>query len=261
MNVNRIDVVPENPIAAAIALAKAFVAEDPGTIRQQIADDERSIVELQRLGNTLLGVEEHAKAEIASRISSLEARIQQLRGSSVPAMSRYRIFDLAPLSWRNKQGLPLLAVFSTGSPTCTFGVTTTVRYSMSGAERRQYTAYAPKHLPQTLVSCYEDVLGRLKSLAARNGSSVKLTAIFGGLIPDHARNDIEEARLLFPDGMFVLAEVRTWSYEARKPTTIHPGDPLVIAFDGRGSFRLITAFDLTAIEQIIKARMDGKLAS
>ncbi len=123
--------------------AVALVRQAPPVSKPAItAELER----LETLRKSLLPIERNA----ATAVETEERRLRsQLTTSDVP----YPVFDLDPLRWRNKQGLPQFALFSIASHTVRIE-------SDQGLLSGGGQILTP--LPQKLADCYLDVFKRLK---------------------------------------------------------------------------------------------------
>jgi hypothetical protein len=146
----------------------------------------------------------------AEQLSAVGSKIERLGGR-----------EGGPLTWRNKEGWPLLAIFDLSSPR--FAITVTRRwdaYSSYGTSSSK-TTFAPK-LAAALTSCYDDVAARLKKKAGRSiRGSAKVGCTFAGLLPDGIRGKLAELKSTFkniyviaePDGLMIPGKTVTCSSE------------------------------------------------
>jgi hypothetical protein len=78
-----------------------------------------------------------------------------------------------------------------------------------------------------------------------------IEARFAGIVPAKVKKEIETAKgLKFFQEIFLLAETPHWDVKLLEPVRIPLSDPLVVGYDGQ-KFWLITAFDMTSLEQHI----------
>jgi hypothetical protein len=189
----------------------------------------------------------------------------------------YQILTVDPFTWRNKEGMPLLAPFSLDSNICavddrsfsdTFpkcvrpyyedvlrnlwlaklkmfwviGILITLGISIMTAIMFGFEALPAAVIVGSLgaVSFCRDYYRRTR--ITREGS-------IGGVIPTEVKQEIKKAmRLGYFKEIFILAEVKQWV--SKIVVTPPPDDPLVIGYDGE-KFWLITVFDTTSLEQHI----------
>lgn len=189
--------------------------------------------------NQLYPLEKDALPKLDLLLGQVERQSQQLTNLAQSGIG-YPLFDLTPLTWRNEQGFPKLAIFGLDSPDFELQV----GYRWDGALPRE----AHPALPADILRCYEDVFKKLERHARQRQRIVKLKARFNGLIPPEAKAEIAKARGALKH-LSVVAEVTNWQLEEVTPP--RPADPLVIGFDGY-NWRLITCFDLTPLEEYLK---------
>lgn len=294
--------VRRDPIGATLERARTVKVTPisilpPDDITESLAKFDRKIgniagkiTEISSLRRTLLGVEKREREQLTAQINALKKRQGALEKEKVRHIhenkkairererleadavaeselvarycNEYKRLDLAPLRWRTKKGLPLLAIFSLTNGMFSLGVRTErwryERYDSYGYSWRTSTkqVYTPS-LPKPVKACFADVVGKILELAKQKKKTVLLSAEFSGVIPLEAKQKIAEARKKFAD-IFILAEVKDWKIEERKATTVKPkpapivrGDPLVVGWDGKG-FWLIMSFDTTSLERYVE---------
>lgn len=242
--------VVRNPIKAAVRLARggvpdqleAFVVERKRTIRNLEA--------LKTLQGSLFGLERGLVPVIASQKKELAQTARQLE--SLDKLKQYAMFSLAPLTWRDKQGFPRLAVFSLDSPE--FEISYVGKRS-EWFDRLAWKSRITPKLPHDMAQCYSDVTKRLAVTAKKSRKTTRLRATFSGLIPEEARKQIIQAREIFSQ-IFIVAEVKQWDLE--QSVIPRPTDPLVVGYDGK-HFWLVTAFDPTSLEEFIARNFCAKV--
>jgi len=269
------------------------ITESLARFDRQIGEIADRITEVSSLRRTLLGVERHEREQLTTQINTLEKHrdslekrktrhihenqraISERKRLEAEAVAEgelvarycgeYKRLDLTPLQWRTRKGLPLLAIFSLTNGVFSLGARTEQRryeryalydnpiYSWRTITKKVYTP----SFPRSVKVCFEDVFARLLELAKQKKKTIMLSAEFSGVIPLEAKQKIAEARKKFKD-VFILAEVKDWTMEERKATTVKPkpapivrGDPLVVGWDGKGLW-LITSFDTTSLERYIE---------
>ncbi len=142
----------------------------------------------------------------------------------VNLIERYKEFDPTPLTWRNRQGLPRLAVFDVASTKNDFtilGHPANLAYRNDELSLRQRSkdsihiggrSAANTSSYDTIASCYQDVVQKLYDRASEIKKTLVLQAKFTGLIPDEVRAQILD--FLTQAGMFssvfIIAEINHW---------------------------------------------------
>ena len=239
------DLMVRNPIKAAVRLSRRASVQEIENISSEHESAIGVLSRIDQLQSSLFPVERGLLPVIRSKKSEVAKRVRQLE--SLDKMNQYAVFSLEPLTWRNKQGLPRLAVFSLESPD--FELAVIGSHNGWDSRRRWRQKVSPK-LPQKMMDCYKDVLGKLSALAKETKKTTRLRAQFGMLIPQNVKEQIVRARGEFKE-IFVVAEAPRWDL---KQTAIpRPDkDPLVVGYDGV-NYWLIAAFDPTPLEEYIKA--------
>ncbi|MBI4118307.1 MAG: hypothetical protein HY455_02120 [Parcubacteria group bacterium] len=160
-----------NPIEAAIRLSRQMTT-------QEMAGDspaEREITagmlsRIDRIKSGLLPIERGLLQAIRSRKSAAEKKAKQLK--SLNKLGQYALFSLEPLTWRNKQGFPRLAVFSLKSPNSEFAVVD----SRDWDSRRRWRQKVDPKLPRDVLKCYKDVLQNLSAIAKKTKKTARGSA-------------------------------------------------------------------------------------
>lgn len=229
-------VVVDNPVERAAMTATPAPDVDSPTLDRQIAAAER-----QR--NNLLAVEDEARRKIDIRLQELKAQKQHL-------LHPYPRLSLEPLSWRGKDGLPVLAVFTPDSDTA--------HIRISRDAWHVHEEWSPE-LPARFRVHYEDLLKNVRQRQREVYNDWSITAQFTGVLPDATRERIRAAMAEFPwrwerdggernvaQGVFLIAEAQWKKREVKAPRL----DPLVVAWDGQNLY-LIDHFDLTPVEKLV----------
>ena len=137
---------------------------------------------------------------------------------------QYKEFDPTPLTWRNRQGLPRLAVFdvaSTKNDFTIFGRPVDLTYrndKLSIKQRSRDSIHiggrsaANTSSYDTIASCYQDVVQKLYDRASETKKTFILQAKFTGMIPDEVRAQIldflnQAGRF---SSVFIIAEINHW---------------------------------------------------
>ena len=206
----------------------------------------------------LLPVEKRARDQANAKIEELKIQLKLIEAIKLGGVSGCKRFHPEiPFSWRDKDGMPRLAIFSTESATAAFEA----RYSGDGWQS-DFSSTAPQ-LSKVLEQCFNDVREKMyqrsKSGYRRSGSSIERTTVtaavhFAGVIPDQTKEKIRAAQKVFGSQVFLVAETPgQWSFDEKKEVEIIPrGDPLVIGVLG-DTVWLIDAFDLTTLENMAKS--------
>ena len=189
-------------------------------------------VELGEIASkNLLGIEQVAKKQLDNTLLGLRHERDQLSMLIACEERNYRQLSLKPLTWRNKDGLPLLGVFSLTSAEfkieykCVWGYSAEAKMSLCPT------------LPQPIWDCYEDVQQWCRRKVGNSGRA-GVTAQFVGIIPNKVKTKIREAQSIFGNQIFLIAELKDLQVKV---------DPLVVGWDGKGLW-LIDVFDITPIE-------------
>lgn len=238
--------IAKNPVKAAQSLAVKIDSTVVKKVMSKRPDIQKALGNLREQKRSLLGIERNG-------LDAIEEREQQIKGfitkvDSLSKGSKYPLFSLEPLKWRNNDGWPRLAVFDVDSPY--------VKFYVSGRDDgwgniRYVAGYSPE-MPGDIVKCYADVSTKLKTIAKTKRRNVSIEAEFGHMIPSGVRKTIIAAKKKFKQVM-VVAEIPKWSLKEKniarpKPKT---ADPLIVGYDGC-NYWLIDSFDTTSIEHYIK---------
>jgi hypothetical protein len=207
------------------------------------------ITRLTELETTLLPIERAMIPTIRSKKAEAAQRVAQF--GSPEKLGQYPIFSVEPLTWRNKDGFPRLAVFSLESPDFELSVAGREYYdSYNDSYRRRWTEKISPKLPPEMAACYKDVLRDLKQRAKKERKSMKLRTQFAMLIPQEVRQKITEVRGEFKE-ILIVAEAPKWDFKQKAIPRPKNTDPLVVGYDG-ANYWLIAAFDPTPIEQYVR---------
>jgi hypothetical protein len=254
--------IKTDAVAAALRHTEGLVVPVGKNALSELYKRRAQLGRLTDLQSTLLGVEEVARDHVQRERDKLRKRVSELEAVLLPAVTTYKVFDLEPLTWRDANSLPRLVVFALNNALFHFS---TEMYD-DGTIKEQYV---PTDLPSAIMKCYDDVQKRITKIARSKRMTVSLDVQFTGVIPDVVRGQIADARHVFGKEIYLVAEPAKAELKHRTPTSrpkpvppppIRGGDPLVIGFDGR-QFRLIAAFDLTPVEQLVRDRVNGIKAS
>jgi len=254
--------IKSDAVAAALRHTENIAAPEGKDALTELKKRRTQLARLTDLQGSLLGVEQVARDRVQTERDKLRKRVGELEAVVLPAVSSYKVFDLEPLSWRDGDGLPRLVPFHVEQSL--FHISTEMH--TDGTVKNHYV---PQGLHKLLGQCYADVERKISKLARAKTETVTLEVLFTGVIPDDVRAKIAEVRTLFGKEIYIVAEAEQAALTYREPTTkpkpaprrsIRNGDPLVIGFDGR-QFRLIAAFDLTPVEQLVRDRVNGVRAS
>jgi hypothetical protein len=214
------------PIKAAIKIAKRL--ETPN-----VKDINDEIYRLENISSNLLPIESDSKEKLAKEIFKLKLNLID---------TEFPRIDMSILNWRRKDGWPCFAFYATKE----VGV---CQLSLDSWDGPRIT---PSLKVNNVYPYYQDVFKKLTVMSnhpnrddRRNG----IQSTFQGCIPLEIRNIISKNESKFDD-VFIIAEAN-WEQVA-----VPNLDPLVIGSKTNGYEAicwLIGAFDLTPIEQLIKA--------
>jgi len=239
------NLVVRNPVKAAVRLSRRASTQEIENASLEHKKAVEVLAQINQLQSNLLPIEKGMINTISSKKSEALKRVKQFE--SLNKLNRYAVFSLEPLAWRDKQGFPRLAVFSLESPN--FEITIKGSYDDYG--RRWRRVLEPK-LPKDMKECYDDVFRKLSKIAKQARKTTSLRTQFTMLIPQAAKKEIARARKEFKE-IFVVAEAPCWDLkQVAIPKPKPKPDPLVVGYDGI-NYWLITAFDLTSLENYIKA--------
>lgn len=254
--------IKTDAVAAALRHTENRAAPHGKSALNELAKRRTQLERLTDLQETLLGVEQVAHDQVRHERDKLRKRVGELEAVLLPSVTSYKVFDLEPLTWRDADGMPRLVAFSLNHPDFHFS---TELYDDGTIKDH----FVPGGLHETIVKCYKDVAKVISKLAQSKRQSVTLEVKFTGAIPDDVRAQIADARRAFGKEIYLVAEPAKIELKLRAPTakpkpapppSIRQGDPLVIGFDGL-QWRLIAAFDLTPIEQLVRDRVNGGKSS
>lgn len=262
-----------NVIKKAVALAERIPLTKIEKLSGQLAHISTQVKRGSALLNNLLGIEETLRPIVERSLAVLERKQMELQ-NCVTLGAKYHLLSTEPLTWRDKNGWPRLIVFNLGSPKYEIDVVYLVDHSNRQKEcvisqKAQFTPqmcriehesdtqttikYDLRTLPETIASCYADVLTKLKDIAMKREKSLKFSSCFDRLIPEEVKRKIAEARALFQE-IFIVAEPKKFQITENDIITFLPppqklsSDPLVVGFDG-SQLWLIADFDTTSVEE------------
>ncbi len=198
---------------------------------------------MEWLSKSLFGLEISGKKSIDSQTPGV-----RLDYNNFLRDKKYLRLPLKPLTWRNDDGLPKIAIFSLTSAVCSFRKCTF--YSSSGGSVDREKLMILPILPSALFNLYEDVrvvLGkkclevcrsmRLESLEFYNYT---VSCQFNGIIPDNERTKIMEAQTQkYFENIYVIADAK-WGLET--PVILPLGASQLAIGYADGKLWLITDF-------------------
>lgn len=253
--------VRENPVkAAALKAKKPKKRVSKKAAKGQISDLQKELKKLEDVSSTFMAIEQESINKTRKRINQIKKEIESLCANLIPTPLSLPIFDLDCLSWRDEKGLPRLVPFSIDSAVVSFEITANVswRYDRRIGKSKKFFSYYVKKskFPQAIAEQYKDVYDVLKTNKIK-GKGIKISATFGGVIPEDIKLTIIGARKIFKN-LYIVSEVKGWEFTttAAKPVVSRQGDPLLIGWDGH-DYRLIAEFDTTTVEKIAAQRSKG----
>lgn len=241
------DLMVRNPIKAAVRLSRRASVQEIENISSERESAVGVLGRIDQLQSNLFPVERGLLPVIRSKKTEVVKRVRQLE--SLDKLNQYAVFSLEPLTWRNKQGFPRLAVFSLESPD--FELAIIRSHSSWDSHRSRWRQKVDPKLPQEMMDCYKDVLGKLSALAKQNKKVARLRAQFGMLIPQAVKEEIVRVRGEFKE-IFIVAEAPRWDLKLTAIPKPQNKDPLVVGYDGV-NYWLIATFGPTPLEKYIKA--------
>lgn len=216
------------------------MVEDVSYSVPDLIEIQEQILLLMKSRRELFKVEQPTKKQLTVEINNLKAKRKEVQ---LLLRRDYPVFSIECLSWRDRDGYPLLAVFDLNDPKSEIGV---VRRGW--AKNFWYTRVQRPWVDE-IDRCFKDVYELLETMARKARKSIRLRTIFSGVIPQAVRQEIAVMRDSFTN-IFIIAEVDKW--DLVKTATIRRGDPLVIGYEG-GKFFLIAAFDTTPLEAYLES--------
>ncbi len=191
----------------------------------------------------------------------------------------YKEFDPTPLTWRNREGLPRLAVFDVSSTRNDFTILAHPSHPVHTDDMVWIGGPGRSH--KLISGYYQDVIQRLWQHAQETKKHQVLQAKFTGLIPDNVRKEILDflAKAGVYSFAYLVAEVTHWDLQEYDRNALDdffrkynrnqdaydgkhhlPRDPLVIGqvlqMDSENrvvgnKFFLISFFDTTFLEDYL----------
>ncbi len=238
-----------NPIKSALRLLQSVPQTRVEQAAKQLVTVVSSIAAMNDVAKNLIGCEKAELPEIRRKLTELKTREKQLKSMTDPTLVGMPIFSLVPLTWRRKDGMPYLAVFSIDSEKFEIAMVGERRYraDRGGSELSWQRTFNPK-LSKDVLACYADVVEAVAKKARSSRKTTRLRAEFRGMMPTTVKQRIKEVKPLFQE-IFIVTEVSDWKMETSPiPAPPKDPDPLVVGFDGT-SYRLIAKFDTTSIEE------------
>jgi len=216
-----------------------------------------------RLSHTL---QRSLPLEVSLR-KGIQARLEQIR----PELARLthapeiNLPTLNPsfLGWTTDEDwFPAFSIYSLGSDVCTVTLERSAPMNpFMGQPILEYKV-TPK-LPAFMLRHYlsQQVKASLQATAEEEElRKVELTARYDGVMPDWVREKIHAClkpglgEYRFQE-IFIIAEAPEW--QVNKTAAIPVGDPLVVGV-AHGNLWLIAAYDLTSVEQKVRALYTGQ---
>lgn len=245
-------------IRETVALAERISPPDLNAHSQKVDQAQARINHIESLLVGLLGVEAEARWTLESHLREAQNYYRLLKKESEQLEklqkigSVYQRLSLEPLTWRDTQGFPKLVVFTLASPFFCLEARPNNNFA-----KPEYDLSVVPNLPQNIKTQYKDVLQLLATQCpARKG--LRLTCRFEGLIPREARQRIKEARGLFGNEIFIVAEPGSFTLNEINP--LPKGDPLIVGYDPSADpdgLWLIADFDTTPVEEAMIFHFDN----
>lgn len=238
----------KNPIMAATRLSRRASTQEIKNASIERMKATGVLANLEQLEANLLPVERGMMPMVISAKKQAVQRVKQFE--SLDKLNQYPVFNLEPLTWRDKNGLPRLAVFNTASPNFELAIIGDQNYG-----RIRWLQETNPELPIDMLECFKDILTKLKETAKKNRKTLRLRAQYAGLIPPAIKKKILKATKEF-QAIYIIAEIDQWDFEQiaiPRPNK----DPLVVGYDGI-NYWLIAAFNPTRLEELIKAKYSIK---
>ena len=155
-----VDLVATAPIKAAVNLSKRLSLEEIENIPVERQNILEILYKIDQFESRLLPVEQGLIPVIHAKKAEINKRLNQL--GSPHKFSKYTLFNLEPLTWRDSRGFPRLAVFSLESPNFEFTV------SSENSNYYKFIAKTSPKLPQEMMACYTDVFDKLVEHGRKN---------------------------------------------------------------------------------------------
>lgn len=241
----------KNSVQEALALAEETSPTQVKVLTKQMVELGEKVDAASSFAKGLYGIEAQAKSEFEEALERLEKEQRVLREKTAFA-GKYAHLSMIPLTWRDENGWPKLAVYCLDSPKFELSVTgyrDYYGYSEYGPTRYRSTV-SPK-LPEPISSCYSDVMKSLRKTASNRRKTQKLSCKFQGLIPADVKEKIAAARADFKKNIFIVAEPKDGFVLNEESFVEINRDPLVVGFQGN-SLWLIADFETTTVEACMK---------
>lgn len=244
-----------NAVEKAKKLAVAVKSEN---FEQEQKEWEQAINRARELSGDLFEIERLSKEAIDKEINELGRFLANSQRDE-----KYHRLSLEPLTWRTESGLPKLAIFSLGSPLCSFEVSLVVKNGpRSWSNYREGVDYYYQQkmigdFPKAISDKYQDVIEYLLKefrtwfktdfhyFKAQTGTKFSLSFQFNGVIPDETRQKIKAARQYF-GSIYIIAEAKEWALNREIIMPVGK-DPLVVGY-ADGKLWLIDDFATTPVE-------------
>lgn len=214
---------------------------------------QENVTNLERQTQKCLGCEDELRKILNINLLNTRRQEKLIRGATITGLP---YIDPSFLAWKNSEGFPLFAVYSTMSPTANITVanlrSTFTRFPSQPKVStnvvlvpdlppfmRRY--YIDQYMESTLAS----------SLIKHRAASITYTSKYQGAMPDAVRDRIHTYSSSLSEvqfnNIFIIAEAPRW--EASQIVPIPVGDPIVVGvmFD---TLWVIDFFDLTPSEEV-----------
>ncbi|HEU0080854.1 MAG TPA: hypothetical protein VFQ72_02425 [Candidatus Paceibacterota bacterium] len=262
MNPSRSAKVSGRQPATFIEKAASLAKPCPEPSASEIASLKGREVKVRQLMGSFHPVEAKIRAQVEQEHQKILKRIRELENISEmrsSGSSEYRLMSLEPLTWRNKEGHPVIGLFALGSKDFRLMSKATVsnyRKDPSGngnwwRDQEFHDSVTPV-VPAEIMACFNDVIAALRDKAVKSipwdydsfrtqSAERWLSAEFEGAIPVEVKEKISTAQSSgrFKD-IFIMAETKMKAGE----------DPLVVGWDGANCW-LIASFATTPLERLI----------
>jgi hypothetical protein len=246
-------------IERTLRMAHQVEAPDVKTPAKTIKAKQDEVKHYEHLLSKLLPVERAAAEAIEKKNREALQSVYSTKGKLVMLQRkaelarRYHCLSLEPLTWRDEQGFPRLAVFRLDRDD-------PFQISISGDTTYGNVAYFQPDLPEAIRDCFKDVERLLRDRSRRKRTNSRLSCRFSGLIPDFVKEKIKAAKDSFEKcNIFIIAEPKAWELDESVPLPV--GDPLIVGYDAEADPKalwLIADFDTTPVEEAMILGLPGK---
>jgi hypothetical protein len=166
----------------------------------------------------------------------------------------YPLINLDFLKMRNKDGLPVFAIFSLYKKTCYMSL----KLEYSRDSWNSVVTLDSNFTGRLLRSKFKDIYYKLADLCMLHSVNfkhstsrieLKIESEFTGLVPEHVRKKIREKNNCKFEQIVIIAEADNWTLDEKIEYMPNP-DPLVVGVRGDLAY-LIEKFDVTRIEEYV----------